>query len=365
MSDGKTYEMMWDCGACGTPKLLAKSHKHCPTCGSPQDPSWRYFPPEDEKVAVEDHVFMGKDKVCAACSTPNAAQAKFCAGCGCDLDDAKEAQTRSDQLAEEGQSFAQDDADAAAAEAKARRKAEREAKMAAQAPPGYSSGSEEPKSKKGLILGALGGTAFVLFLICVGVFFFWKKDATLVNTGHTWERTIQIEQMKTVSESALDDEVPRAAKQVSCKKQKRSTKKVADGQTCKTRRKDNGDGTYSEKEECKTKYREEPVYGQKCSYKIDKWVNSRVAKASGKGLSKQPYWPKTNLKRTGNCLGCERESTKHETYTLTFKDSESKKSKSCNVNQKLWTKVKPKTKWIGQIGVVSGSLDCSDLKPAK
>ena len=94
MSDGKTYEMMWDCGACGTPKLLAKSHKHCPTCGSPQDATWRYFPPDDEKVAVEDHVFMGKDRICGACGSPNAAQAKFCGSCGSDLDDAKEAQTR-------------------------------------------------------------------------------------------------------------------------------------------------------------------------------------------------------------------------------------------------------------------------------
>ena len=45
----KTYEMMWDCGFCGSSKLLGKTHRYCPGCGAAQDPSTRYFPPEEEK----------------------------------------------------------------------------------------------------------------------------------------------------------------------------------------------------------------------------------------------------------------------------------------------------------------------------
>lgn len=364
VSDGKTYEMMWDCGACGTPKLLAKTHRHCPTCGSPQDPTWRYFPPDDEKVAVEDHQFVGKDKVCDACGTPNSADAGFCGACGSDLDTAREAGTRAEQSAAEGQSFAEDDADKAAAEHRARQKAAREAKEQAQreahgAPPKSSGGGA-----KKLAIVAAGMAALIAVIACIGIFT-WKKEAVLINTGHSWARTIEVEQKKTVTESAWDDEVPRGATVQSCSKQKRSTKKVADGQTCSTKRKDNGDGTFTEREVCKTKYRSEPVYGQKCRYSIDKWVTSRTAKASGKGMSPEPHWPDPKLKKTGNCLGCEREGSKKETYTLTFKDTSDKKVHSCNVKSGVWKKVKPKTKWKGKIGVVTGSLDCSDLTAAK
>ena len=55
----KHYEMLWDCAYCATPKLLGKSHRHCPKCGAPQDPERRYFPADSEKVAVEDHVPVG------------------------------------------------------------------------------------------------------------------------------------------------------------------------------------------------------------------------------------------------------------------------------------------------------------------
>ena len=64
MSEGKTYEMMWDCEYCGAAKLLGKSHRHCPLCGAAQNADKRYFPPEEEKVAVEDHQFVGADWGC-------------------------------------------------------------------------------------------------------------------------------------------------------------------------------------------------------------------------------------------------------------------------------------------------------------
>ena len=39
---------------------------------------------------------------------------------------------------------------------------------------------------------------------------------------------------------------------------------------------DRGDGTYTKKRECTPKYRKEPVYDQKCRYKIDKWSLART-----------------------------------------------------------------------------------------
>ena len=49
------YEMLWDCEYCGTDKLLGVSQKFCPNCGSAQNAEKRYFPKDDEKVAVADH----------------------------------------------------------------------------------------------------------------------------------------------------------------------------------------------------------------------------------------------------------------------------------------------------------------------
>jgi hypothetical protein len=282
----------------------------------------------------------------------------FCPACGADLDGAKAAETRQDQVADEGISFETDGAESARDEHRARRKAERAAKVAVHEPP------PETGSKKGLIFGVLGGGAFLAVLLCLGVFFFWQKDVSLVNTGHNWSRTIQVEENKTVTKSAWQDEVPRKGKVVSCTSEKRSTKQVADGEECKTRRKDNGDGTYSEKQECKTQYKSKPVYDEKCSYKIDQWVATRKAKASGKSYKDSPHWPDAKLKKKGKCLGCEREGDRSEVYTLAFKDSQSKEKLTCNGTLKKWKQVKPKSKWKGSIRVVGGGgLDCADLQP--
>ena len=58
MATEKRYEMLWDCPRCETPKLLGLSHRNGPTCGAPQDPTKRYFPKDEDKVAVEDHPFV-------------------------------------------------------------------------------------------------------------------------------------------------------------------------------------------------------------------------------------------------------------------------------------------------------------------
>jgi ribosomal protein L40E len=106
----KTYEMLWDCKFCNTQKNLGKTHKHCPNCGAAQDPSWRYYPSDEEKVAVEDHQFVGADLICAACGALNGAKSHNCGNCGAVLDESvKRAQTLAGQTRAEGDSFERDD----------------------------------------------------------------------------------------------------------------------------------------------------------------------------------------------------------------------------------------------------------------
>ncbi len=93
-TDRGTYQMLWDCPYCGSEKLLGLDHRHCPTCGAPQDPARRYFPSEADKIAVVDHRFSGADRVCPSCQTPNAATCEFCGNCGTPLSEAAEDRCR-------------------------------------------------------------------------------------------------------------------------------------------------------------------------------------------------------------------------------------------------------------------------------
>src|SRR5215813_11562089 len=104
-SGAKVYEMQWDCRFCGTKKLLGKTHRFCPNCGGQQDPTWRYFPSDAEKVAVQDHVYVGADRICPACKTLNSANAEFCGNCGSPMTKAAEAKKVGERQHAEGQAF--------------------------------------------------------------------------------------------------------------------------------------------------------------------------------------------------------------------------------------------------------------------
>jgi len=350
-----TYEMLWDCTRCGTPKLLGIQHRHCPACGGPQDPDARYFPPEEEKIAVEDHMYQGADRVCSACTTANAGLAKFCVGCGSPLDgDAKEANARGDQQVETGQGFAAETAADALAESRARRAASRAEQTQAPKPAGMS---------RGLKIGLIVGGIALVIVVAISVLFFWKREATVTVKGHAWARSVEIEVFDEVKDSAWCDDKPRGARRVTKKQEKRSTKQIPDGETCVKKRKDNRDGTFKEVKECKPKYRDEPVYADKCYFYVDKWVTKRTPEASASDKISEPKWPEVELKKAGTCKGCEREGQRHETYTLHFVD-EAGERYECGVERTLWDQAEIGSKWKAEVGVVTTSLDCDSFSPA-
>lgn len=340
MSD--TFEMLWDCKACGTKKLLGKTHRFCPSCGAAQDPAGRYFPSDAEKVAVKDHVFVGADVVCRACDVPNSKSAKHCVACGADLATGKQAALRDDQVRSEGASFAGE----TSKDAKQERANKKNPPPAAVAKSGGIG--------KYVVAGVI---ALVIFII---VALTWKKEAGVVVTGHTWQRTIDVEKFGPKQDSDWCDSMPSDAYRVSRSREVRSHKKVADGQTCSTRRKDNGDGTYSEKEECTTKYRDEPVYSDKCRYTVDRWQRDRTVAADGSSLADAPKWPDVRLSRTGSCIGCEREGPRSEKYELHVKTDEGKAS-SCKFDQPKWQSIGDDSRWKMKFAVITGLPDCDSM----
>lgn len=103
------------------------------------------------------------------------------------------------------------------------------------------------------------------------------------------------------------------------RREQRSSKQVADGDTCTTRRKDQGNGTFKEIRECQPKYRSEPVYAEKCDYESSRWATARTLKAAG-ARAEPPPWPNVDIRNPGTCLGCEREGPRTEVYKVAFRE---------------------------------------------
>ena len=49
--------MLWDCPS-APPRAYWQHHRHCPTCGTAQDPTKRYFPKPGEEVEARNHRFV-------------------------------------------------------------------------------------------------------------------------------------------------------------------------------------------------------------------------------------------------------------------------------------------------------------------
>jgi hypothetical protein len=345
----KVYEMLWDCRHCGSKKLLGLTHRHCPNCGAEQDATARYFPPDSEKVAVQDHVYHGADVQCPFCGNWMGRQSKHCGNCGGPLEGGKDAVRRQDQVVAAGVAYAGDSAEAA------RREQARGALPPAPPP---------KKSATGLFVALGGGAVLLALLFCGLLFVFWKKEAGLTVAGHAWKREVQIERFGPVSESDWCDQMPSGATSVRRSREVRSHKDVPDGEDCKIRKVDNGNGTFTEKRECKTRYKKEPVYGDRCSYQIEKWKTARTETASGQSLADAPRWPEPKLARTGSCVGCEREGKRTETYSVTFKDQHGE-TYGCDFPEARWAGIRPATSWKGEIRRLTSSLDCDSLQPAR
>jgi len=322
---GKTYEMLWNCEYCGAGKLLGKTHRHCPECGAAQDPGRRYFPQDSEKVAVEDHQYVGADLRCPACAAPNSARAKFCAVCGAPLDGASQVSLVADTA------------------------------RAAPAPPSRKGGG-------GKVAAIVVGGIVLVIVAAVLVLVLWTRTEPVTVTGHTWQREVKIESFAARPESEWCDRMPADAYGITRTSEIRSYNQIPDGRDCKTVRKDRGDGTFSEQQECTTRYRKEPVYDQKCRYTVDRWGYSRSVTAAGRSLAEPPAWPQVALAATAKKLGAEREGQRVETYTVHLVDAEGAAA-TCDYPEANWRAIADGSSWDVDASVVTGSIDCATLRP--
>ena len=333
------FEMIWDCRYCGNKKMLARTHRHCTTCGAPQDPTWRYFPDESEAVAVLDTALEGADVICPACKSPNAKSAQFCRNCAAPLTDAAAVKTLAEQSRGEGQRFVEEDLSA-------RRQAE---KLAAR-------GETTSRPSK-----ANWSWLIVVAVLLIGAVWWLTRtrEATVAVVGHSWQREIKIEKFAPVPASAWCEALPIGAYSVRQYRDVRSTRQVADGQTCRNVRRDNGDGTYSQRRVCETKYRSEPIYGNRCDFVVNTWAFSRSVVSSGPNLETPVVWAQTAV-RAGSGIGAEREAGRSEKYTLNF-SSNNVKPFSCNVAESLWRGSPIGAAFGLKVGQALGNAQCDTL----
>jgi hypothetical protein len=327
-----TYEMLWDCASCGTRGLLGKSNRHCPNCGAVQNPEWRYFPEPGKEKEVTNYTFEGTDRTCPYCATPNGAKANNCKNCGAALD---------------GSQAVQHILDDRTAPLPQGRKA---------APAPNQLAGRSGCSGVVYIIAAVAGALFLFFLIAV----LWKKEVHVKVAGHRWQREIAIERYAARSESSWCDSMPGDAYSIRRSREQRSTRSIPDGEECTTSNRDNGDGTFTRVENCHPKYREEPVYDDKCYYTVNRWGRERAVTSAGASLVPAPTWPAVSLARTGQCLGCEREGARSEHY---FVQLRGKDSYECEVDAALWQRFQLDDDVPMKVRVVGGGADCSSLKP--
>ena len=309
-------EGAWDCPHCGR-KGNRGPEKYCGGCGAPRGEDVQFYLPPDAPEVTEakalERAKTGPDWTCSFCEADNPSTNAFCSSCGAGRDGSKPREVIE------------------------HRKDAAPLPVAAPPPP---PAPANPKLKRGCQIGCLGLAALVLFFWFLGR----PKETTLTVTGHRWERTVAIEEQRTVTEEGWEGELPAGARSLSSSRQIHHHNRVQIGTETRTRtvservqtgtervkvgERDLGNGyfediyedrpVYEEREHEETYqepvYREDPVYRLRYTYQVEKWMPSREARAGAPDLA--PRWPDTGLGAK------EREGERKEVYEVLFEDKD-------------------------------------------
>jgi len=320
-------EGRWDCTQCGTVGIRGR-HRVCPNCGHPRPEKVRFYLPNETKI-VEDEALIqqakvGPDWICDYCGASNQADKKSCKQCDALRDESRTQEVKAYKLGEvprEGD----------------------EADEPIPLPPAPKETAEKPSAATSRT-GWLVPLALVFLCLCGTWFLFFRStNVNATVTGFEWERTIQVEELKTLIEE--DWQIPTGGRYISEEKaihhydqvfvrNETRTREVSEQVQVGTRsyvcgQKDLGNGffedincqepTYQTKTRTETYqepiYQDVPVYDTKYSYEIDRWVDGRLEKETG--TTQNPEWPLIYL------TDVEREGQRRESYKVEFTDTDS------------------------------------------
>jgi hypothetical protein len=382
-------EGRWDCKSCGT-KGVRGRHKFCTQCGSPRPAKVKFYLPEGEP-AVTDAKFLaqakaGPDWTCSHCGQDNQGTSAFCGSCGAGKDGSPSRKTKAYGLGDiprTGETESEEDA-----------KEETQDFISAFSPP-QRSGISFKKLKIPLAIGL--GTVLLAFL---GFLLFHTRGVPMGVSGFTWERTVTIEEYRTVVEEGWS--IPAEGRYVSERQDIHHYDQVAVGtheepyQDCHEEvsgshqecgqeitgyssyvcgSSDMGNG-YFQDEYCDrpeystvcdsvtdystvcdtlyrtvTDYEDVPVFATRYTYEIERWMFGRI-ETSG-GTDHGPFWPSFSLKSN------EREGGKTENYQVLFVDDEGKLY-SYEVDLARWLTFEVGQKCLGHVNTLGVLIEVSD-----
>jgi len=366
-----TYQMLWRCTQCQTADLLALTQRFCPNCGTAQDPTQRYFPPEGQETAVENHLYVGVDWRCLYCETPNSAKASHCTHCGGPKERAKPVDLVVDGGAPPPGSAVPQKTSPSPTPTPAASQPLAHALNPPQPAPIPVPASTDKRGGSGWLAGLLMSLVVVVmgWLVWQGatwvVRYFSVHTETVTVTQQTWQRTIDLEQFVTQSDQDWCDNMPNGAYNVLRFKEQRSTREVADGETCHNVRSDHGDGTFTSRRECETRWRSEPVYDDRCRYNLNRWAVVHTERLTGNNLQ-PPSWPALRLANqwvggSSPPLGVQREGRRTETYQVTLKGSAPNPWTCTLQHQDRWQSLPPNSQITLKVRG-TGAAVCSSLE---
>ena len=323
-----TYEGKWRCERCSNANL--GRHLHCQTCGTKRDDNVQFFLDDDNSIVTDAALLrqakVGADWICQYCGGNNRAFDRNCTSCG------SERTEENKQLQEEIRGIG-DWTEAA------QRAVALNSQNAAQKKSFFTS-----RLFKIALFGA--GMLGALFVVLFGALVYistLEYSCDLEVAGLEWQRTIRLEEYKTVRETAWEGEVPSAAR-VQSKEialhhtdqvpngtrqvPETYTERVSDGTetyVCGRKNKKNG---YFEDEYCtrtkykdvtktrtktETVYKDVPVYRTRYTYLIDKWVAAGEKTTAGNDFN--PQWAAVQIDNVRT-----REAGREENYNLLCKE---------------------------------------------
>lgn len=376
----------WDCCSCGTKKIRG-TEENCPNCGAPKGNTKCYLDTEHKEYLDKEtskNYGKGANWICPYCGNQNRYYSTHCRGCGGPKTESVEdyfgdnpnSTTSQKEIYQEDTLSHYDRSSVLDREDP--RKEETRFSETSKSKIGFKEKMFNfvSNNKKPIFIGSSAIMALVaLVFLLIALFTPHIYNATV--TANSWERSISIEEYKTVKEDAWS--VPSGGRVYKSLEEIHHYDSVLDHYETVTVTKsrevidhydthteysysDNGDGTFTEhshtvsdpvyrtehytETEQEPVYKDVPVYKTKYYYEIERWVYNRTEKSSGKNDSKV-YWPEYHLAKN------EKVSNRNEVYGVVFTTDKKDYKKKVTENELSSLTLDTKVKITVQAGIVT------------
>ena len=353
--------LIWTCPRCMTKN--PGPQKFCNGCGGPQPKDVSFEQPAEERLITDQaeiaRAKAGPDIHCPYCGARNAAEAKFCGGCGGDLKGG-EARKSGQVLGAHRAGPAQPitcRACGSSNPADAQRCRNCGADLATQpagAPSPVQAPSQRPVTSRSLPIPLLVGAGVIglLVILCLVIFASRTENVQAQVAGVEWTRSVPIEALVPVEAEAWHDEVPSNAEDVTCRLEYRYTQDQPAPnakEVCGTEyTEDTGSGYGEVVKDCVYE-----VYEDLCAFTVLDWQVVDTVTLTGSDLN--PLWPQFPLEAG------QREGQPEEAFEVTFQDQD--RTYTYTVSDPAeFAMFRPGSTWALRLNALSGVVGVEPVK---